>query len=502
MRRNIKNSRALPPSAAERPDAAWAGLGAVSSALTVLLLATADGYGFHRDELYFLRAGAEPAFGYVDQPPLTPLLAHVLDVAFHGSLVGLRVPSAMIAGLIVLVTGLTAREFGATRGAQMLAASAMSVASVLLIVGHTLSTTTLDLLVWTLITWLVVRSLRDGGRGWLLVGLTAGVGLQNKLLPAVLLVALLIGVLVAGPRQALRSPWPWLSGLLAVVLWAPNLVWEVAHGFPQFALAGAIAGGSSTSSQPWYLFIPFQLLLVSPVLAPVWVIGWWRLARHAELRTWRGIAVAYLLLVVVFTATSAKPYYLAGLFPVLLAAGAAPVLAWAGATAVRRWLLGFALASSLAVSVVLGLPVVPVTALADTPVVDVNPDAGETVGWQRFADTIAQARAGLPDRNVAVLTQNYGEAGAVDHFLPALGPAHSGQNAYWFWGPPPQNTTAVIVVGMPEEQVRALFGRVELFTRIDNGVRLANQEQGKPVWIARDPVAQWAQLWPTLRRLS
>ena len=114
------------------------------------------------------------------------------------------------------------------------------------------------------------------------------------------------------------------------------------------------------------------------------------------------------------------------------------MLEWARVAAVRRWLLGAALALSLAVSAVLGLPLVPVTALADTPVVDVNPDAGETVGWRRFADTIAHVRAGLPDTHVAVLTQNYGEAGAVDHFLPALGPAHSGQNSYWFWGHPPR----------------------------------------------------------------
>jgi len=166
------------------------------------------------------------------------------------------------------------------------------------------------------------------------------------------------------------------------------------------------------------------------VLVPVWALGWWRLARDPELRTWRGFAVAYLLLVVVFAATGGKPYYLAGFFPVLLAAGSTPVLGWA--TAFHRWLLGAALALSLAVSSVLGLPLVPAALLADTPVTAVNPDAGETVGWPRFADTVAQVRAGLPDQRVAVLTQNYGEAGAVDHYLPALGPAHSGQNSYWF----------------------------------------------------------------------
>jgi Dolichyl-phosphate-mannose-protein mannosyltransferase len=484
----------------ERPAVAWGGVGPLAGAVTLLLLAAAGGYGFHRDELYFLRAGSEPALGYVDQPPLTPLLAHALDVVFHGSLVGLRLPSALIGGTVVLITGLLAREFGAERSAQVLAAGCAAVASVVLIVGHWLATATVDLLIWTLITWLVVRSLRDGGPGWLLVGLVAGVGLQNKLLPAVLLAALLVGVLVAGPRSALRSPWPWLAGLVALALWSPNLAWQVANGFPQLALAGAIAGGSSISSQPWYLFIPFQLVLVSPVLVPVWAVGWWRLLRGP--RTWRGFAVAYLLLVVLFTATSGKPYYLAGFYPVLLAAGAEPVVTWSRAAVARRWVLGAAFGLSLAVSSVLALPIVPVDRLADTPVTDVNPDAGETVGWPQFVETIAEVRVMLPGERVAVLTQNYGEAGAVDHFLPALGPAHCGQNAYWFWGPPPDDATAVIVVGYPEPQVRALFGRVDLAARIDNGVRLDNTEQGRPVWIARDRRAPWAQLWPQLQRLS
>jgi Dolichyl-phosphate-mannose-protein mannosyltransferase len=110
-----------------------------------------------------LRAGSEPAFGYADQPPLTPLLAHALDDFFDGSLVGLRLPSALMAGLVVLLTGLLAREFGAGRGAQILAAGCMAVSAVLPVVSHMLSATTVDLLVWTAISWLVVRALRHGG---------------------------------------------------------------------------------------------------------------------------------------------------------------------------------------------------------------------------------------------------------------------------------------------------------------------------------------------------
>lgn len=484
------------------PTMARRGLALLAVAETLLLVAAAGGYGYHRDELYFVRAGAHPAFGYVDQPPLTPLLARAMDVSFHGSLVGLRLPSAIMAGVVVLATGLIARELGAERGAQVLAAGCMAVASVLLIVGHWLSTATTDLFFWTLITWLVVRALRDGGRAWLLVGLISGIGLENKLLPAALLAALLIGVLAVGPRSALRSGWPWLGGLIALVIWVPNLVWEIVNGFPQLALAGAIAGGSSVSSQPWYLFFPFQLLLVSPLLVPVWALGWWRLARDPRLRPWRGFAVAYLVLVVAFTATSGKPYYLAGFFPVLLAAGAPPVLAWARAARARGAALGAALALSLAVSATLGLPLIPVTALAHSPVSAVNPDAAETVGWPRYVATIVAVRASLPDTSVAIVTQNYGEAAAIDELAPALGPAHCGQNSYWYWGPPPDATTAVIVVGYSEGLAHTWFTQLAPAGRIDDGVGVRNTEQGRTIWVGRGPVAPWTQLWPRLRHLS
>jgi hypothetical protein len=284
---------------------------------------------------------------------------------------------------------------------------------------------------------------------------------------------------------------------------APNLVWQVANGFPQLELSGAIAAGSSGTSEPWYVFLPFQLILVSPLLVPVWALGWWRLARDPELRVWRAFAVAYVVLAVVFTATGGKPYYLAGLYPVLLAAGTTPVLAWVRSRAWRSVTVGAALVLSLAVSSVLMLPLVPTDRLAATPIVDINYDAGETVGWPQFTATVAAARTTVPtSERVAVLTRNYGQAGAVDHYLPALRPAYSGHNAYWGWGPPPADTTAVIAVGFRQEELRSWFGRVELAGRVDNGVGLENDEQATPVWVARDQLVPWAQLWPQLRRLG
>jgi 4-amino-4-deoxy-L-arabinose transferase-like glycosyltransferase len=480
-------------------------LAAVGVVVTAVLLAFAGRYCYHRDELYFLRAGQEPAFGYVDQPPLTPLLAAAMDTLAPGSLVALRLPSALAAGLVVVLTGLLAREFGAGRDGQLLAAGCMAVSSILLIVGHLLSTTTLDLLAWTALSWLLVRALRDDGPIWLVTGAVAGIALQNKVQPVFLLAAVVLGVLAVGPRTALRSPWPWLGGLLAAVGWAPNLLWQAANGWPQLELADAIAAGSSGTSEPWYLFLPFQLVLVSPLLVPVWAAGWWRLARDPALRRWRAFAVAYVVLAVLFLLTGGKPYYLAGLYPVLLAAGAAPVVAWTrrGTGRLRAGLLAAALALSLAIDGVLGLPVVPVERLADTPVPDVNYDAGETVGWPTLAAAVERARGDLPaGARVAVLTGNYGEAGAIDRFAPRLAPAYSGHNSYWTWGPPPDDTDVVLAVGLPEEQLARWFGEVAVVDRVDNGVGLDNDEQGTPIVRAMDRYVPWSEIWPQLRRLG
>ncbi|MFP5370156.1 MAG: hypothetical protein ACLGI3_05330, partial [Actinomycetes bacterium] len=191
--------------------------------------------------------------------------------------------------------------------------------------------------------------------------------------------------------------------------------------------------------------------------------------------------------------------------PVLLAAGAGPVAGWVrrGTGRAREALIGAALVLSLAINAVLMLPVVPVGALGATPIPDINYDAGETVGWPRLAAAVEEVRAGLPaGEPVAVLTATYGQAGAVDRFAPALGPAYSGHNAYWSWGPPPEDVDTVVAVGLPEERLRRWFGRVELAARVDNGVGLDNEEQGAPIRVATDRQAPWSEIWPSLRRLG
>ena len=487
------------------PQTATRGLLAVAGVVALVLVSTSSGYGYHRDELYFLEAGHHLAWGYADQPPLTPLIARLMSALPPESLVVLRLPSALAGGAVVWITGLLARDFGARPAGQVLAAACMAVSSLLLAVTHLLSTSTFDLLAWTLLSWLVVKVLRGGDqRLWLLVGAVAGIALLNKLLVVFLLAGLAVGLLAVGPRGVLRSPLLWAGALLAMAIWSPNLIWQATNGWPQLELSRAIASGSSGTSEPAALFVPYQLVLISPLLVPVWVAGLVRLLRDPQLRSARAFAVAYLLLAVVFLFTGGKPYYLGGLYPVLLAAGAVPAIRWMEGGSRRRTLVAAALVLSAAVSVPLMLPVVPAQHLHATPIVDINYDAGETVGWPGFADTVAGVFASLPDaeqETAVVLTGNYGQAGALDRYGDL--PVYSGHNSYWTWGPPPEDRGATaVVVGYDEALLRTHFAQVTQVARIDNGLALDNDEQGRPVYVCRDRQTPWSQLWPRLRRLG
>ena len=474
--------------------------------VVVVLVAFASGYGYHRDELYFLAAGRHPAWAYADQGPLTPLLARAMSTIDAGSLSVLRLPSALAAGVTVLLTGRLAGELGGARRARTFAAGVAAVSVFVLFTGHTLSTSTFDLLAWTLLTWLVIRAVRTGrDRLWLLVGLVLGVALLNKPLPAFLAVAVLAGVALAGPRGLLRTPAVWCAAVIAVVLWSPWLVWQATHGWPQLDVSASIAAGGSTSSQPWWAVVPFQALLAGPVLAPVWIVGLVRLFRDPGLRDVRFFGWAWVLLAVVFMATGGKPYYLGGLLPLLIGAGAAPVVAWfdRGRGRTRRLLVGCAVAISVVAGLLIALPTLPERDAA--PIIAMNADVGETIGWPDLVRTVARVAGTLPPgERPVIFTANYGEAGAIDRFGPQLGlpAAYSGHNAYGSWGPPPDRPAPVVAVGLPPGFLAEHFRGCTVRARVGNAAGIDNDERGSPITVCDGPRAPWSRAWPALEHLG
>lgn len=487
------------------PGFAWRPVGLVALAQLAVLTAVSWRYGFHRDELYFVAAGERPAWGYVDQPPLVPMLARVAGEVLGDSPAALRVVPGLVAAATVVVVALVARELGGGRAAQVLTAAATALSAFVLVTGHMLSTATLDLLVWTVVGLLALRLLRTGdGRWWVPIGLAVGAGLAAKWLVLLLVAVLGLAVLLVGPRSVLRSGWLGAGVALAAALAAPVVVWQAAHDFPLLTVAGGISEDDGAENR--ILFVPLQLAYLSPVLAPVWLAGLVRLWRRPELRWARALAVSYPLLCIALLALGGKPYYSIPLLLLLVAAGAEPTLHWLrrGPVASRRSLATTSAVVGGVLSVVVALPVLP-PGLLNGPVLAMNKEQGEQVGWPEFAATIARAWRQIPppERATAVIvTSNYGQAGAIERYGPGLGlpQPYSGHMSYADWGPPPDTLRGpVLLVGPAGEDTPDAFTACRVVASHDNGLGVDNDEQGTRVRLCAGTTAPWSRLWPRLR---
>ncbi len=497
---SVKPTQPAPVSRSDRvPALAWV----IGAAFVAVELAVSGRYGFQQDELYFIVAGHHLAFGYVDQPPLAPLLTRVTDL-FGVSPTAIRIIPALAGGAVVVAAARFAALFGAGRLGRVLAALAMACAPVLLGATHIANTTPIDLLAWTAVLLCVCTAvLRHRPRWWLIAGAAAGVGLENDSLLLILLASLALGILLSVQRPVLRTRWPWLGACIAVVIWAPNIIWQATHGWPQLAMASALHHENS-SPGAFAGGIPAQLLYVGLLVTPLIVAGFVTLWRAPQLRF---LCIAAALVVIYVVAwIPGKPYYADGMAAPVLAAGCAAAERWvtrgrrAGA---RRSLLVASPIVGLALALPLVLPLVSVNDLHSLPGTAQTSNLGDTVGWPQLTRAVAAQDAALTragQRPTAIFTGYYGEAAALDVLGSAdhLPPVLSGHNAYWMWGPGRASDRTVLAVdalGM----LRPYFRSCRLLTTFYAPYHVQNDWTGLQIGVCTGPVAGWHTLWPHLK---
>jgi hypothetical protein len=488
--------------AVEVPAIRWRVLVGVGGALAVVLVSLGGRYGYYRDELYYVLCGRHPAWGYPDQPPLTPVLARLTTEIGNGSLTIFRLPCAVAMVTVAVVAGLIARELGGERFAQLLAAIACATGMIVLLAGHVLVTLTIDLPVWVVTSWLVVRLLRTRDeRLWLAIGVVTAVGLLNKQLPLVFLLGLGVGMLLSpAARPLLLSRWMLLGGLVAAVAWAPVLAWQAGNGWPQFTLAREI-GRSAGGLDARVGFLVVQLMLFSLGATYLWMTGLLRLWRDPRWRVYRPLAWAWVVVMVFFLLTGAQIHYAAGTYPVLIAAGAVAI-----ERRLRARLIALvAVCVTALLTVPATLPVLSPTALAASPWAGLGQIQLDSVGWPGFVEQVAAAYRSIPAAQRAdavIFTANYAEAGAIDMYGPDLGlpPAYSGHNALAAWGPP-ASATAFVVVVWDEEPPDAFFSGCRMVGQVQGPV--GNQETDRAsISVCAGPKGGWTAVWPSLSHLD
>lgn len=482
---------------------------------------TVGSYKYFIDEFYYLACANHLALGYVDQPPLSIFLLWVVRGVLGDSLLALRFIPALVGGITVLLVGNIARRLGASSLGQILAAAAIVIGLAYQIMFSYYSMNAISILLWAIgLTILVRIEQQNEPRWWLVLGVVIGLGLLNKhsfiLFPA----SLLVGLLLTPARRHLASRWFWFGCAIAALLILPNLIWQIAHGWPSLEFYRNAVIYKNVPTPPGLVLL-YQILATNPGALVLWIAGLLNLLLSKDRRSLRYLGWMYLtLLALMMVSQSSRPDRIVGAYIILFAAGGAYLsVLWSRKSLLwLSWALpSIFLITGLALAP-LGLPLLPVNATASyaaelgvVPQIEQSEGAeprlplwiGYRIGWEEFVDDIETAADQVDSSELGktiILVPSYGQAGAIEllgrgRHLP---PVYATQNSYFHWGPPPDSTRVAIVAGFSEKTVQALFSEAEI-VRVYKCDQCIKWMDDQPIWIARDPKVRLRDAWPAMK---
>jgi hypothetical protein len=457
------------------------GLAAVC--LIAIHLATNNVLGFHIDELYYLASGRHPAFGYVDYPPIVPLLGRLETAVLGVTPWTLRLLPALLGGVNVILCGAYVRKLGGSLGYQALALVA-GITEPLILGTWLFQTVIFDQVAWMLSLYLFLSIVIDRKpRIWILLGITLGIGLEIKYLILPLILGMGIATLLTPSlRQDLRTRYPWIGGVLMLVIWAPNVAWQIVNGFPTVTYISNHQGDIQSGGGVGNFVVLFLVLLF--LLTPLWIAGFVTLFRTPALRP-IGIACATPMVVYLFVG---KYYYPGPTIPIVMAAGLI-ALSRVGRPRLRSTLIVAVVVASLFDLVALAkitIPTTPADRLHATGLDTEDSDLASTVGWPQITDQMTATYQALPASERAetvIVSSDYGVAGALQIFgNPKLLPASfSPQLSDWYWLPPHLTAMYVLMVGYAPSDVAFMCTSAKVVSHLVVPYDVVNLESGAPV---------------------
>ncbi len=479
-------------------------------------------FEFHRDEFLYMAMGDHLAWGYLEVPPFIAFVSRTAAVLFGKGLYAMRFLPALSGAVTVILIGLMVKELGGRLFAQILAILAYLFSVVYLRMNLYLMPVTFDLLFFVLGSYLFIRILKNNQPGlWIWLGIVSGIGLLNKYTMLLFGFGVFVGLLLSSRRGLLWQKWPYLSALTAFLIWLPNLIWQQQNGWPFFDHMRVLAESQLTHMNPG-IFLLAQLLM-NFYAAPIWLIGLYSLLLGRLSHDFRPVGWLYVSMLLVLLILSGKIYYLAPAYPMLIAAGSVSIETYI----IRyrcNWLKPVIFSILLLGSTTLipvGIPVFSVPGLIkyfkfgskylgvgealrwETGKMHELPqDYADMLGWKQMAEHVSQIYHGLPveiRKPCAIVTANYGEAGAIDYYARQfdIPKCISKGGSFWGWGYCGYDGEYVMTVGFSEDDVHGFYNSVEAAPPFQYPFA---RESGIPVLMAREPRISMNELWNILKK--
>lgn len=445
-------------------------MGVAALILHIIVMAQpGGGYGIFRDELYYLACAKHLDWGYVDQPPFSIWVLHVWVKIFGDSVFSIRFVPTVFHSLTVFFVGAMVIRLNGGRYAQFLACLC-SFSLINLAMTSYYSMNAIDIFIWTLTCYIIILIIEEQkARLWVWLGIVLGIGLLNKIGVLFLGTGVFLGLILTSQRKWLATPWPYVAGLIAGLLFLPYIIWNAQHDWAHLEFIRNASGGKYAKLDPLD-FLQGQILLQNPVALLIWIPGLLALLFHPFFRPYRWLAFLYIgpFLVLILNKTS-KAEYLAPAYGVLWTGGA---IYWERITTTLSWkvvprtllpLLYLLVLTALLPMVLTILPVerfisyskqlgIEPSTSEDKELADLPQFYADMFGWEEKARDVAMVFNTLTEaqkKDCAIFGNNYGRCGAIDYFGPKYGlpPAVGQHNNYWIWGPRNYTGEWVIIMG-------------------------------------------------------
>ncbi|MBS4027882.1 MAG: glycosyltransferase family 39 protein [Ignavibacteriales bacterium] len=477
------------------------------------------GYGYFRDEFYYIACTDHLDWGYVDHPPFSIVFLWLNRLFLGDSLFALRFLPAVSSATLVYLTGLIVREFGGGKLAQWIACISVAIAPVLLIVSDFYSMNVFEPLFWMSCAYVLIKIINsENQKLWLVFGILAGLGLQNKHSMLFFGFALVVGLVLTNQRKQLVSKRFWFGGVIAAILFLPNIFWQFTHDWATLEFMRNAQQWKNALMSPMEFFLT-QILFQHPFTFPIWLIGVLAFFFHNDLKKYRLFGFTFIVLLVLFIVQRGKPYYLSPIYPVILSAGAVAFeqfvnnknWRWLSRASVALLIIGglatlpaflplLPIEMYIHYANTLGLPQPKMERHGDTVLPQVFADR---FGWKEMTKEVATAYNSLtPEEKsvAAIYTQNYGEAGAIDFFGTAyeLPRATSGHNSYWHWGLRGYSGEVLIIIGGNAEDHAQTYESVQQFSIHRNQYAMP-YETNVPIFICKKPKVPLKDIWSRVR---
>ncbi len=460
-------------------------------------------YELHRDEFLHLDQSFHLSAGFISVPPLTSWVARLIYL-FGGSLFWIRFFPALFGVLTLVFVWLIVEELGGCLAAKILA-STFFVFSVYARMNILFQPNSFEVLAWTIMFFFLIRFVNSQRTRWLiLLAIITALGLYNKYNIVFLIAGLFAGLILTQQRVLFTKRAFYIALALCLILFLPNLIWQIRHHFPVIYHMEALNERQLVNNNRMDFLldqVKFGMIGI-PTLAALWAFIFFK-----PFKPYRFIGLTFVIVLVLYTISRAKNYYAMGLYPVLFAIGSVYLEA-----ILKKWSM-FVVSLLVFVNMIIFFSIAKyLMPLQSPPEIIANrssyekigllrwedgenhplpQDYADMLGWREMADIAYKAYSSLPNNEKArtlIFTNNYGQVGALNYYNRNRMPkANSFNTDYLFWFPENVQLNNLIFVGDIDDDVRQRYKECQLVGRVENEYA---REYETPVYLLRDAVEQ------------